>query len=162
MSDYFDPEDYENLEVKKRAIPVTQIKQWEQQAKRLAELEAQEAARQRAAALQQAGIPAELGGLFNPEADVDTIKTALQTLGVKTPTSQSLEGHKAAADLAAGANSAEATNLGTDIAAMKQAARSRRNAANADAERQKLMNLMQSNGVEVQPEGWQLPKQMAK
>lgn len=167
MSDtYFDPEDYEGLETRKRAIPVPQIKKWEAAERRLAELEAREAARERAAALQQAGIPEQFGALFREDAPLDTIKAALSGMGIQTPQTQatnaSLAGHQAAQDLHAGASSAEPSSVGNEIAAMKQAARGRRNATNAESERQKLLNLMQQSGTEVKPGDWQLPKQMVQ
>jgi hypothetical protein len=169
----FDPEDFENLVERSRNVPVRQIKAWEQQTKRLAELEAREAARDRTAALTEAGIPAEFAGLFRDDAPVDSLKAAFEKFGGASGTpqanaqqqarQQALAGHQAAADMGSGAANADQSGLGSFLDTQMQEAKARTDwRGGARKENAQLNTALAREGVSPQVTGhdWLLPGQL--
>lgn len=172
----FDPEDFENLVERSRNVPVRQIKAWEQQTKRLAELEAREAARERTAALQEAGIPAEFAVLFRDDAPIDSLKAAFEKLGgasnaggTPPPDAQELArqrallGHQAAADMGSGAGQADQSGLNSFLEQQMLEARTRTDwRGGARKENVQLNQALAREGVSPQVTGhdWVLPGQL--
>lgn len=164
----FDPDDFEGLTEKSRNIPVRVIKEFEAKAKRLAELEAKEAARERATELAEAGIPAEFAALFREDAPLDALKNAFGQMGGGQPstTQQSLDGHQAAQSMASGAQNASPTGADADAAAWKQEARDRKNWHMGSAKEQSRLNArLAQEGVDpnlrrLDTSNWKLPGQL--
>lgn len=171
MSDVFDPEDY-GLEARNVSIPRPQVRKWEQDSKRLKELEAQMENLQRDQVFASAGVPNEgAGAIFRKGYDgpmeVDAIRAAAQPfLGQTGAVNASLQGHEAARNMAAGASTANTSGGLAELARLKAKSRNIKNTAEFEADKAEIDRILSEAGVTGggifdSMSGWQLPGQMA-
>ena len=167
---YFDPEDY-GLQPVQDTVPRNWRREMEQGRKeaedRAAEAEARLAEFERNRVFDEAGVPADgLGAVIRKGYDGEMTPAALRALlgapAAAASTQASLAGHQQAAAMAAGAAPATTSNVAAEFAAMRASSRSKRNGGNFGADRQKLGELINREGVEPNPTNWQLPKQLVQ